>query len=134
MLKIHSDLTKKLEACTITTGIILANGERIGAMADVDNFAAFNVDVADASKAYNRSNPHKPKLAGKGDLWEIRKFKGSDMDKNVGKSIKGIGIAELKRRYELGQDLWGGEQLPEGAQSDPGLKDGEYVATVGDDE
>ncbi len=135
MLLIHSELTKELAPCTIATGVILSNGERIGAIADVDMFAAFTVDMQEASQKYNRRYPHKKPLNGKGDLWEVRKLKIPAINKAASQSTaQPIGIEELKRRYESGCDLWGGEELPAGAQNDKGIDDSEYVPTVGDDE
>lgn len=107
MLQVKSEITKELADCTICQGIVMSDGERIGAMADVDLFAAFTVDMEDAIKVINRKEGLNIKPV-RGDLWTVEKCRESRYDSRVEKKTTDgrIGVDELRRRADAGLPLF----------------------------
>lgn len=111
MLQVKSEITKEMADCTISTGIVMADGERIGAMADIDLFGAFTVDLEDAIERINRREGTNINVV-RGDLWTVEKRRESRYDVKVEKKTTDgrIGVDELRRRAEAGLPLFGDDE------------------------
>lgn len=71
-LQVMCELTGEMAPCTICEGILLDSGERIGAIADTDMFAMFNVDMYDAVNNINKSEGLNIPLPNMGSqLWAV---------------------------------------------------------------
>lgn len=114
MLKVTSEISGRMAECTIATGIVLPCGERIGAIADVDLFACWTIDMPDAIKAINkREGTSIPMPAWNQDtnLWRVEK-RGKkarfDLDKTakVVDNSKAARIAMYRQMIENGQELF----------------------------
>ena len=67
-----SELTGEMADCSICPGIELPSGEVIGAIADPDMFAMFNVDMYDAVKSINKNEGLNIPLPNMGSqLWAV---------------------------------------------------------------
>lgn len=86
MLQIQSTLTNEPAACTMMQGIVGADGVRRGAIADVDLFAAFSVEID------NKGN----------DLWTVRERRDRTViNRKASKKVKEYRTAEqLRQDYE----------------------------------
>jgi hypothetical protein len=112
-MQVMSQISEELADCTICQGIELSDGSVIGAIADVDLFGAFTVDMEEAVKVVNKANG--TKLRARGDLWEVGKRRESRFDNTVEKETKigKIGVDELARRAAAGLDIWTGKAIQE---------------------
>ena len=111
MLQVKSEITKELADCTICPGLVMNDGTRIGAIADVDLFAAFTVDMEDAIKVINRKEGLNIRPV-RGDLWTVEKRRESRYDATVEKHTTSwrIGVDELRRRADAGLPLFGEDE------------------------
>jgi hypothetical protein len=139
-LQVISEISKNLADCTICTGIVLSDGERIGAIADIDMFGAFTVDMKDAARKYNRRYPHKTPLkgAGKYDLWTLNKRWEPEVKKEVTMNTQPVlGVTELQRRFNLGLDLFGDgsedSKLSEDERNFKGIEDEDFENSTDDE-
>ena len=113
MLQVKSELTGELADCTICQGIVLDSGERIGAIADVDSFAMYTVDLRDATVAINKNEGLSLPMPGwkDSDLWTVHK-KGKkarfnvDKAKRVGDNGRAKRIAAYATKVASGVELF----------------------------
>ncbi len=107
MLQVMSEITKEMADCTIAQGLVMADGQRIGAVADVDMFGMFTIDLEGAIENINRKEGLNIKSV-RGDLWSVEKRRESRYDSRVEKKTTDgrIGVDELRRRAEAGLPLF----------------------------
>lgn len=93
--------------CTIAQGLVMSDGERIGAIADIDLFGAFTVDIEAAIENINRKEGLKINPV-RGDLWTVEKRRESRYDSQAEKKTTDgrIGVDELRRRADAGLPLF----------------------------
>lgn len=113
MLQMKSELTGEMADCSICPGIELPSGEVIGAIADPDMFAMFNVDMYDAVKSINKNEGLNIPLPNMGSqLWAVelvgqdkaglgrRRGRVAQHNGDVAKSVKSGEDAERVERVE----------------------------------
>ena len=112
MLMVKSELSGEDAACTICQGIELSSG-RIGAIADIDLFAAFTVDMEEAAAVINKETGGN--LRARGDLWEVSKRRETRFDNTVAKTTEDgkVGVDLISQRLAAGLDIWTGEAIEE---------------------
>jgi hypothetical protein len=137
-LEVMCELTGQMGACTICEGIELPSGERIGAIADTDMLAMFNVDMYDAVKNINKNEGLNLPLPNMGSqLWAVelvgqdkagfgrRRGRVAQHNGDVVRTLKVGEDAERKERvetlallYAAGLPLWDDKDLPKNDETD----------------
>ncbi len=129
MLKVISEISGRMAECTIATGIVLPCNTRIGAMADIDLFACFTIDIPDAIKAINKregTNIPVPAWSEDCNLWRVEKRGKNarfDLDKSMTvvdneKEARIARVEALALRYATGELLFDDSFLDESEDDD----------------
>lgn len=111
MLQVKSEITGRMSPCTIATGVELRDG-LIGAIADIDLFDMFNIDMREATANINkREGTNYPLPEWDSMLWNVEK-RGKvskfnlDAAKRLDDNSRAARIARYAQMIEAGQELF----------------------------